>query len=340
MFEELIKKDPSPGVKNRLSKSEDGKFFLIPNWITGTNESDGFYRVPTSGTKKFYKEYNLTNKILYDVLVLGLKSIEDRPKCPICGKELGFRNNLLGKFSGYNNKCSLNCHLDSIRPLAVSGDALKRSVETRKRNGAYDHLYGNTYRKDTPTTEETRRRISEANKGRKLSKETIKKQSESKIKFFKEHPDKLKKFLNSPKGKNKRGVLQIVKSPTKEFHYLSSWEMRFVKFLDDEIQEIIEIKSPNSIEYLFKNSIHNYFPDIEITFNNGKKLLIEIKPRYYLTNRKNKAKFKAGKEFVSNNSDLYIDFIVLTQDDLFIDSKYSDLKKIDLKTKLLSYINQ
>ena len=38
IFNKLLAKDPDPGKKNRLKKSEDGKFIIIPGWVVNQEE--------------------------------------------------------------------------------------------------------------------------------------------------------------------------------------------------------------------------------------------------------------------------------------------------------------
>lgn len=336
IFNKLIVKDPELGKKNRLEKSDDGNYIIIPGWVT--NQCDS-YKVPVHGTKKFYKNFGLNNQVLYDVLILGLTDISQRPVCPICGNPIKFRNNLFGKFAGYNNACgNTKCHYLLNKDKLLSEEAIKKSVATRMKNGGYDHMFGNTYRKDNPQSEESKRRQSEKMKGRKKSPEAIKKSAEGRAKFYKEHPDKLLAFINSPKGKSERGILDIDKSSTKKFTYLSSWEKKLVLFMDKELDDVLKIEMPQPIEYTFNENTHNYFADIDITLSNGKKLLIEIKPSPHLYHKKNQAKFTAGRLFITNNDD-YLDYLIITEQVLFENPrKQENINKDKIKELILSYI--
>lgn len=333
-FNELLKKDPNPGQKNRITKNENNEF-IIPGWVI--DKSDKMVSVKL--TKKFYKTYKLNSQILYDILILGLTDINQRPICPICGNPVNYRNNLLGKNSGYNKTCSINCHYQLVKSKLLSKEAMSKSVATRMKNGSYDHMFGNTFKKDHPPTEEAKKRQSEKMKGRKQTKEAIRKGAEGRSKYYKEHPDKLKNFMNSPKGKNKKGILDIDKSSSKTFQYLSSWEMKLVSFLDSELDDVLQIESPKPIEYEFDGVKHNYYADIDITLSNGKKLLIEIKPSSHLYHKKNQAKFKAGKLFVSANND-YSDYLIITEKLLFeYPRKQKEINKNKIKELILTYLN-
>lgn len=266
--------------------------------------------------KKLKTKYNITSQLIYDILVLGLTKIDDRPKCPICGKPIRFRNNLIGKYCGYGKTCSNKCHLILYEDKFRSEDSIKKSVETRMKNGGYDHMFGNTYGKGISRSEESRLSQSLKMKGRKRSSESIAKQTKTLSEYFKNNPDKLIKFVNSPKGKSKRGSLMLKKSKITNFSYLSSWEELLLVYLDNELDDVIEINVPIGISYTYEDREHYYYADIDITLSNGKKLLIEIKPSAHLYHKKNQAKFKAGKDFVMNDKN-YLDYVILTEKELF-----------------------
>lgn len=357
MFDNLISKDPTPGVKNRLSKTEDGKFILIPSWITETDEPDGYHKIKDKGgLRKLYIEFNLTGQILYDVLNLGLTNIEDRPKCPICGKECNFRN-LFGEHSGYCRSCPGSCQYQLNKVNLLSEEAITKGHQTRLKNGAYDRLVTDSYWKGKKQPKEMiEKRVSKMI-GRKATLETRQKQSLSMKEYFKnpeahakasagqverfrKHPEDLDKFLNSNK-KYKRGVLKIKKSPTGEFKYLSSWEEKVVSVLDN-MDEVVKIETPKSIAYTFKDVIHYYFPDIDITLSTGMHLLIEIKPIIHLHHEKNMAKYKAGQDFVLFNKDTYCDYIILTENIIFENPKrlLGDIDEPYIKYIISSYIDK
>lgn len=338
MFDNIISKDPTPGLKDRLKL--EGNTLLIPNWITETNEADGYYRVPKYGTKKFYKNFNLNNKILYDILVLGLTSIDDRPKCPICGNECKFRRNLLGKYSGYSSHCSGKCHYKVIKPKLLSDEAKQKSLKARKESGAYDHLKTNPPGKGRKVSEEQKQKQREKMLGRKVPPEQLIRMSNYMSQYYKDNPDKLEKLINSSRGKSKRGSLQINKSVTKVFKFLSSWEEKVVSFLDRSVDDVVGIEAPEAIQYQFNGTLHYYYADIDITLSNGKHLLIEIKPTAHLYHKKNMAKFKAAQEYILSNKDIYQDYLILTENIIFIEPRKQDeIDEYYIKYLISSYIN-
>lgn len=86
------------------------------------------------------------------------------------------------------------------------------------------------------------------------------------------------------------------------FKFRSSWEEIAFKWLDDNINVFQFYTEPFSIKYWnpSKETHSNYIPDILITFIDGRKFLIEIKPRRFHDTEKNQAKFKAAQEYCDN----------------------------------------
>ena len=123
--------------------------------------------------------------------------------------------------------------------------------------------------------------------------------------------------------------------------YRSSWEYKFMQFLDYQPEVISWSSEEIVIPYFFEydNKYHRYFPDFYFVKNNANgstsKYMIEIKPKKdtevkkpkKLTNKskmqmlesaitvsKNEAKWKAAKEWCIQRE---VQFMVLTEDELF-----------------------
>lgn len=97
--------------------------------------------------------------------------------------------------------------------------------------------------------------------------------------------------------------------------YMSSFELRFINLLEDD-EEVIEFISQGiSIKYLWDDgSLHRYIPDFLVTYKDGTKCLIEIKPLSLVDLDINQLKFKAGESYAKSKG---WEFAVLTEDDLF-----------------------
>lgn len=117
------------------------------------------------------------------------------------------------------------------------------------------------------------------------------------------------------KGRYKRGVFVSSKS-TRECHYRSGWELLYMQFLDTDSSvltfqyEEVEIPYVSNVRLGRKR---NYWPDLLITYTDGSKKLVEIKPKRKLTQAIVKKKVAAAKEWCCKQS---IEFIVVTEDEL------------------------
>jgi hypothetical protein len=141
-------------------------------------------------------------------------------------------------------------------------------------------------------------------------------------------------------GKYKVKNYQKYKGDPTNVIYRSSWELKFLKYCDDN-DNVLEFGSEEIIvPYMspLDGKIHRYFPDfyIKVKEKTGdiKKYLIEIKPKKQVmgptTNpkrktkswvnevkeyAKNKAKWKAAEEYCANR---LLEFKILTEEDLGI----------------------
>ena len=140
-------------------------------------------------------------------------------------------------------------------------------------------------------------------------------------------------------GKYKVKNYQKYKGDPTNVIYRSSWELKFLKYCDDN-DNVLEFGSEEIIvPYMspLDGKIHRYFPDfyIKVKESTGsiKKYLIEIKPKKQTIEPipqkkktkgyiyevyeyvKNQAKWKVAKEFCE---DRQWEFKVLTEDDLGI----------------------
>jgi len=87
----------------------------------------------------------------------------------------------------------------------------------------------------------------------------------------------------------------------KTFFYRSSWEEIFMQQLEkDSVVDFYDVESL-VIKYMFEGGMHRYIPDFLI---NGSRI-VEIKPKFRLTEPKVIAKAKAGTEYAIKNSMTY-----------------------------------
>lgn len=161
--------------------------------------------------------------------------------------------------------------------------------------------------KKKPISQETKNKISSAHIGKKFSLESRQKMSESKKALFKtEHGLTLKnklalkaikqhsegKFL---KGNHLKGYYNSKKSgPT---YYASSYELR-CQYLLDQDESILSFKSQIPIEI---NNKHRCI-DLLITYTNGSKEILEIKPEYRFKEAKIKNQINDIKQYSEKNN--------------------------------------
>lgn len=154
--------------------------------------------------------------------------------------------------------------------------------------------------RQTPAGKELAKKIgklaSERNKGAKLPKSWVEAISRGVSRAVVEGK------LGIPKN-CKNGYYESSKAGT--VFYRSSYELIVFKSLDqDRNVESFEVE-PMSIRYEYGGIVRNYTPDIFITYKNGSKKVVEIKPQYQLQDPINQAKFKAAKALFGDNFEIW-----------------------------------
>lgn len=96
LFNELLKKDPNPGIPGRLIV-KNGKA-TIPGWIINKPDIDSI----TILNCNIPKDTGFSSQLVYDILQLGLTDVNNRPKCWICNKSAMF----LSLAKGYGKGCT------------------------------------------------------------------------------------------------------------------------------------------------------------------------------------------------------------------------------------------
>ena len=109
-FNKLLNLNPNPGIKYKdyliIVKKGHYKICLY-KWFTGLD--DDIYVTQSHLYKHLNDNSNLvriTPQIYYDIIVLGLTDISQRPKCTICGNSLSWS----GFKRGYGKTCSEKCY--------------------------------------------------------------------------------------------------------------------------------------------------------------------------------------------------------------------------------------
>lgn len=95
------------------------------------------------------------------------------------------------------------------------------------------------------------------------------------------------------------------KKNNKEVHYRSSYELIAYKILE----QLSKVKSyevePFAIQYEWQNSVHRTIPDILVTYTDGSKELIEVKPEWKFTIRKEVHKMAVMQKYAEDNNMIF-----------------------------------
>lgn len=289
MFNKLLQKDSSPGTKSRVTR--EGNTYRFPGWVF---DKEGEVIIKYKTVIREAKKIDCTAQILYDILILGLTDISQRPKCKICGKEITIR-----RFSeGYPITCgSLECKREFAKQemLEMWKDISYRQIQTNSHK-AWAEVEENR--------ELLRQRSLDVWKNPEYRERQVKVHKE----FAKNNPEKIRNGIN--------GIINITKSTKGEFRFDSSWERDLVLLLD-KMPDVISIERPNFyIPYQYNGESFNYFPDISVRFSNNNLYLIEVKANWMIKfDPKVEWKIKAGIDYVENSDDYY-KYILLTEDQL------------------------
>lgn len=216
-------------------------------------------------------------------------------RCKECGEEFTV------PFAKRNRQfCSKSCSTINANRLRDSEKVNKKISQTKKRqyaSGEVAHpMVGKTL------SEEHKKKISQARKdkglsagknnpmfGKNHSRETCEKISKTRS----------EKIVNGEydgwfnKGKHFSSKMN------REMCYRSSWEKNVYEYLDEDNAVVVYDSEPFYLKYYSTTDKQhrNYIPDILITYKDGERKLIEIKPTYFLDAQINKDKFKAAREY-------------------------------------------
>lgn len=323
MFNKLLQRNPSPGTKNIVVR--EGNVYKFPGWVF--NES-GEIIVKCKTVNREAKKIDCTAQIFYDILILGLIDISQRPKCKICGKEITIR-----RFSkGYPTTCgSPECIKEFARQemLEMWKDSSYRENQTSShkvwaekeenkefmRQRTLNNWKDPNYRErqvnshiEWASKEENKELMRQRSLNMWKDSKYREVQSEVHKEFAKNNPDKVRNGIN--------GTINITKSPKGEFRFDSTWERGLVLLLE-KMPEVISIERPDFyIPYKFNGNSFSYFPDISVRFSNNNLYLIEVKAKWMIEyDPRTTYKINAGIEYV-NNSDVYYKYLLLTDDQL------------------------
>lgn len=290
------------GLTDFYKIENNTKYYFLPDWISKKKEN---HWVASFRLKRWLND-DVDKQIYYDLVHLGLTSVNDRPRCEFCNKESRFDITR----GGYLGFCP--DHMIKHRSKLVS-----------------EKLKGR------PLSEENRKKLSLAKKGKKLTEEQrLKRPRGYHFHLSQEAKDKISK---SKKGKvmsrayYKSGTYESPKCKEKIL-YLSSYERDFLTICDYS-KFIVSIEIPDPIRYNYSGGSHNYYPDFIITTDSGLKIMVEVKAKNLINNDKVIAKRLAGKKWCRENN---IKYVTLTERDLYINVKYK--KQINKNLYIYKYV--
>ena len=179
--------------------------------------------------------------------------------CKYCNKSCKNKNSLIQ----HEIRCKMNPN-----KIDVKSNFIQYNKDIKE--GIIEKIYSNQYTKSKilglpkpEIKEETRKKLSNAWKGKTHKEETKKKISLAMKRVVKEKPE-------SYSSSNVNGRVKKVKYNNQIFD--SSWEVIVAKFLDENGYEWY--KPTNGFEYFWENNTHLYYPDFYIPSLN---LYIEVK---------------------------------------------------------------
>lgn len=273
----------------------------------------------------------------------------------------------------YHWECGCSC--GTIKPVLASNltngtsTRCKNCVSPERNKKISESLKGNQYAKGSKITEEqlqkqrermprgknhwlygkhpseeSKRKNSEAQKGRKHSVERNKHLSEvmkgkNNPFYGKKHTKETCELLSKINVERilKNGGINVAAASSRKgkffseknkchIKYDSTYEVQAYKLLEKRDDVTSYGRCNFSIKYILDGKENNYIPDIMVTFSNSdKKTIIEIKPKRRLKEQINIAKFKALRTYCTLNN-LYCK--VWTEQKLFKDNiEYRNLLK-------------
>lgn len=322
IFDKLISKNPNKGVKYldykeiKLKKNGHKKiYYKIYSWFSGKED---YFIIGNRLSPHLKKNYGITLQVYYDIIILGIESIDQRPKCNICNKDVPFR----GLWAGYRKTCNdRSCEIQYDRLLVIESKKRKVFHHTEKSKELLrQKALGRKH------SEESKQKMSESRKGVKktFSKEFISyliNRNKAMV-WTPEQRERISiastnRLLNS----NRKGIRSKYFSDkfNEQFLFDSSWEERFIKLMEKTYicRDISILKRCRDIVQYKKDdgTLHRYLPDFYIEFKDGIKVVIEIKPASLVKNdRVVYLKKIAAKKYFKNKG---IKYIILTENELF-----------------------
>jgi len=289
--------------------------------------SDDNIIIGTQYKTKYFKEtYNINEIEYYNICVKGDIYYTQKCNSSVCNNLVKFR----GLSVGYYNHCCKKC---SRREQIISTEQKEKFAHCNKgKKLSPEHIQKIIDKRiGTHHSEEAKENMRKArlNIGfipwSEEKRESMKNFLKSGGVFGKMYANPKKYDLSKLHGKNqfKSGVFESKKS-TKKCYYRSSYELKLLEILEDDINVIKITVEPFSIIYEgIDQKNHRYLPDCLVELIDHSKILIEVKPERLLNTEKNILKINAGVEYCKSHN---IEFSVLTEKELWNNNGLTILK--------------
>lgn len=116
--------------------------------------------------------------------------------------------------------------------------------------------------------------------------------------------------MTKRKPKFREGYLISTKNGGKEMHYRSGMECDVYEYLE-AIPEVLGYEvEPFKVQYSFEGEVHEYNPDLKVSFDDGRIEIWEIKPSNQTHLPRNNAKWTACNQYCQTRG---FNFMVLTE---------------------------
>jgi hypothetical protein len=200
--------------------------------------------------------------------------------------------------------CSRSCATKNQNNKMFSDDKIKNKIsETKKRQyltGEIIHPFlGKTH------TEETKKKLSKIKKEQGLWKGENNPAYGGQTNEVREKMSKTRaERIQSGEIKLSKGETVFFKKADKEVFARSSWEKKYMEYIDKDPNIISAIFEPFILPYTYDRK-RNYIPDFLLVFSDGSKKLVEVKPSCFLEAKINKCKFEAAKEYCKQKNIIF-----------------------------------
>lgn len=294
---------------------------------------------------KYLKLIGLDIQSYYDKYLLD---DNENLKCPICNKNRKFINISVGHLNTCgDSNCIKELKSRSSKTTYSNPEVRKRVSEGTKK--AYDNDTSINERKRTSlklyySNPEVRKSFSEKSKLVRLNHPEISKNHSILMKrlykdekFYNRRLESNRRRWENPTNRmlnslSRKGFISVIYSPyeNKWIKFDSSWERTYFYMMDNNPCTKSIIRSPISIKYIIEsdNSEHYYIPDFLIEYTDGRKELVEVKPKYLLSDTIVILKQKYAELYCSEN-DMVYKFI--TEEDLCIKLKDSHTRNLRIR---------